>query len=277
MLGQEFSWKTKDQLNIYAKHWKAAQPKAVVCIVHGLGEHINRYNHVADYFTANGFSCLGNDRRGHGQSEGPRGHVPKFDNFLMEVKHLLATAKAHYKDLPVFLYGHSMGGNIVLNYLIEKQPNIRAAIVTGSWIRLVSPPPALLVQVANVVKRFAPTVGKSNELNAKHLSRDPDCCTDYENDPLVHARVSLGMGACMLDAAKRIDQFSGELSVPLLAMHGGDDQITDPTGTSELAKRLTSEVTLEIWQGGYHEIHNDLIKDEVIRYMVDWMTQYLQE
>ncbi|MEM1327274.1 MAG: lysophospholipase [Bacteroidota bacterium] len=276
MLGQEFSWKTKDQLHIYAKHWKAAKPRAAVCLVHGLGEHVNRYNHVADYFNEHGFSMLGNDRRGHGQSEGPRGHVPKFEDFLTEVEHLLATAKAHYPNVPIFLYGHSMGGNIVLNYLIEKRPDIQAAIVTGPWIRLIASPSPLLVQTAKVMKRIAPKVGKANELNAKHLSRDPKCCADYENDPLVHARVTLGMGACMLDAAKNIDQFSGELSVPLLAMHGSADQITDPNGTMDFAKRLTSDVTLEIWEGGYHEIHNDIIKEEVITYMVDWMEQYMQ-
>lgn len=271
MLGKEFSWRTKDQLNIYARHWKAVETRAVVCIVHGLGEHINRYAEVAKQFNEHGFTCLGNDRRGHGQSEGERGHSPSFEHLLLEIKHLLATAKAHYKDKPIFLYGHSMGGNIVLNYLMQEQPAIAGAIATGSWIRLSNPPPSLLVQVGKIARRFAPKVSQSNGLNAKDLSRDKEACQRYLDDPLVHQRITFGLAMCMLDAAKKIEQFSGDLCVPVLIMHGDLDNITDPKATEALAERIDSDVELKLWEGAYHEIQHEINKEEVIDYMVDWM------
>lgn len=275
MLEKEFSWRTKDQLNIYARHWKAAETRAVVCIVHGLGEHINRYAEVAKRFNQHGFTCLGNDRRGHGQSEGERGHAPSFAHLLLEIKHLLATAKAHYNGKPIFLYGHSMGGNIVLNYLIEEKPPIAGAIVTGSWIRLPKPPPALLVQVGKLARRFAPKVGQSNGLDPKDLSRDEAACQAYLDDPLVHTRITFGLAMCMLDAAKKLDKFSGELSIPILMMHGDSDKITDANATAELAERIDSEVEVKLWEGAYHEIQHEINKEEVLDYMIDWIEERL--
>ncbi|MEL6941418.1 MAG: lysophospholipase, partial [Bacteroidota bacterium] len=266
MLESTFSWKTRDQIQIYGKHWKVKNPKAVICLVHGLGEHIHRYDHVAEYFNEKGIAVIGNDRRGHGRSKGKRGHCQQFEDFLMEVKHLLATAKAHYAGLPTFLYGHSMGGNIVLNYLIKERPPLAGAILSGTWIRLGNPPAKWLYQAGKLVVKVAPSIARPNELNPHYISTDPEEVEKYKADNLVHDQITFATGMGMIEAAKRLDYFSGSLSVPILAMHGGGDQIILPSGTEALGKRIKSEIEVKIWEGAYHEIHNEPNRTEVFDY-----------
>ncbi|MEM9884597.1 MAG: lysophospholipase [Bacteroidota bacterium] len=277
MLQKEFNWKTNAQIVIYGRHWSAENPKAVVCLVHGLGEHINRYDHLARYFNQAGFVVIGNDHCGHGRSEGKRGHVSQYDNFLMEVRHLLATAKAHYKGLPIFLYGHSMGGNIVLNYVLEKKPNIAGIITTGAWIKLAKPPSALLYQTGKLVSKIAPSITQSNDLDPRHISTNPVEVDAYKNDPLVHGQISLGMAVGVFKAADRIAKFSGSLSAPLLAMHGEQDQIVSAEGTTALEKRMQSPIEVKIWEGLFHEIHNEPNQEEIFDYVIEWMEKQMTE
>ena len=115
MTSNEFNWTTPDKVKIYAKEWKVEFPKAVIALVHGLGEHCNRYQHLAEYFAKHNIATVGYDRRGHGQSEGKRGHSPNYETLLQEVDQLLEVTKNRYPITPVFIYGHSMGGNILLN------------------------------------------------------------------------------------------------------------------------------------------------------------------
>ncbi|MEM0994858.1 MAG: lysophospholipase [Bacteroidota bacterium] len=271
MLQTEFNWKTKTKINIYGRHWNADDPKAVVCLVHGLGEHVNRYDHMARYFNQSSFSVIGNDHCGHGRSGGKRGHAERYDDFLMEVRHLIATAKAHYPSLPIFLYGHSMGGNIVLNFLLEDEPEIAGTITSGAWIQLANPPSNLLYQTGKLVSKIAPSVTQSNDLDPRHISTDPKEVEAYKNDPLVHGKISFGTALGMLEAADRVSKFSGQLSTPLLAMHGEQDQIIDPKGTIALEARIKSPIEVKIWKGLFHEIHNEPNQTTIFDYTINWM------
>lgn len=275
MLESTFSWKTRDQIQIYGKHWQTKNPKAVVCLIHGLGEHIHRYDHMAEYFNEKGIVVIGNDRRGHGRSEGKRGHCQQFEDFLMEVKHLLATAKAHYPDMPTFLYGHSMGGNIVLNYMIKERPQLAGVILSGTWIRLGNPPADWLYQVGKLVVKVAPSISQSNGLETNYISTDAEEVKKYQEDNLVHDQITFATGIGMIDAAKRLEYFAGKLPAPILAMHGGRDQIILPEGTEALGKRVKSEVEVKIWEDLYHEIHNEPNQAEIFEYVVNWMEQRL--
>jgi len=275
MLESTFSWKTRDQIQIYGKHWQTENPKAVVCLVHGLGEHIHRYDHMAEYFNKKGFVVIGNDHRGHGRSEGKRGHCQQYEDFLVEVKHLLATAKAHYAHLPSFLYGHSMGGNIALNYLIKERPQLAGAILSGTWIRLGNPPADWLYQAGKLIVKVVPGMTRPSELDTHFISTDPEEVKKYEEDDLVHNQITFSTGLGMIEAAKRLDYFSGKLHIPLLAMHGEGDQIILPSGTVDLGKRIKSEIEVKIWEGLYHEIHNESNREEIFEYVVSWMEERL--
>ncbi len=271
---QEFNWNTADGVKIYAKEWEVKEPKGVVCLVHGLGEHINRYNHVAEFFNQNGYAVLGNDHRGHGQSDGKRGHAPKHEVFLDEVDQLLAIAKERYLGKPTFLYGHSMGGNIVLTYAVERQPRIAGIISSAAFIQFGTQPSKILVGLGKLTRSLYPSLTQANGLGRDALSHDPKVIEAYSNDPLVHDKISSAMGMNMMDAAAALDSYEGTISSPLLVMHGEDDRITSAAGSKAFADRVKGDVSCKIWEGLYHEIHNEPQQEYVFKHILGWMTPY---
>ena len=186
MTTNEFSWTTPDKINIYAKEWKVEFPKAVIALIHGLGEHCNRYNHVAEYFAQHNIAMVGYDRRGHGQSAGKKGHTPNYEAFLQEVDTLIEVTKNRYPVSPILLYGHSMGGNILLKYLISRNPNVAGAISSGAFIEFPDAPPALLIMIGKLMRRIYPAFSQSNNLNANGICQDKKVVDAYIADPLVH-------------------------------------------------------------------------------------------
>ncbi len=238
---------------------------------------MDRYEHVIAYFHDHGFATVAYDRRGHGRSEGPKGHCPSYALLQEEVKTLLQQTEARYPEHPIFLYGHSMGGNLVLNYLISNQAKLAGTIATGPWIKLGQSPPALLLAFARLINNIFPGYTQGNGLDASHISRIEDEVQKYKNDPLVHDRVSARMGIEMLEASKVLEAFRGVLSCPVLLQHGGGDQITNPQATSDFASRITSAVDLKIWDDLYHEIHNENIREQIFDYTIDWMNKILEK
>ncbi|MEL7021784.1 MAG: lysophospholipase [Bacteroidota bacterium] len=277
MAATEFSWTTQDGLQIYAKHWAAhATPRGVIALVHGLGEHVNRYNHFADFFNKNGYAVVGYDRRGHGRSEGKRGHTTSYGAFMDEIAQLLVEIEELYPRLPTFLYGHSMGGNLSLKYTIDRHPTINGLVVTGAHIRLAFQPPKILVGIAKIAKRIAPGFTQDNELDPNHVSSDPEVVRDYVKDPLVHSKISSMTASAMLDAAAWLDRYDGHLQVAALVMHGSGDKITDFQGSKDFAARVKGEdITFKGWDGLYHEIHNEAQQQDVFNYTLDWLNQRL--
>ena len=182
---QEFNWKTKDGIEIYAVNWKVEQPKAVVALVHGLGEHCHRYDHLAAYFNQKKYAVVSYDRRGHGRSKGKRGHTKNYDSFLDEVHTLLAETKKAYPNTPTFIYAHSMGGNIALNYVLKNRPDIIGTITTGAWIKLALPTPTVLVFLSKLIRAIYPGLTFSNKLDGDLITSIPEEARKYEQDPLV--------------------------------------------------------------------------------------------
>lgn len=276
MQESEFNWRAGDGLNIYGKEWAAASPKGVVCLVHGLGEHINRYGHLAQFFTKEGFSVIGYDRRGHGRSGGLRGHTPDGETLLDEVAQLLIEAEIRYRGLPVFLYGQSQGGQLVLAYALKRHPNVQGVVASSPWIRLSFAPPAIMIALGRLMHFVHPSFTQPNGLNTAHLSRDPAVVRAYEEDPLVHGRISAATGMAMLNQSRWLDSYSGPFPVPLLIMHGTADQITSPQASREFAGRLQGDITFKAWEGLYHEIHNEDIKEQAFQFVLGWLNQRLE-
>ncbi len=276
MQEKEFHWRAKTGEKVYARSWEPnTTPKAVICLVHGLGEHCSRYQHLADFFVDQGFAVVANDHLGHGKTEGKRGHGAKFEHFMDNVGRLLEEGDSRFPGVPVILYGHSMGGNFVLNYLLRRKPKIAGVIATGPWIKLGFEPPAYLVFLGKLTRKLAPSFAQKNSLDTSKLSHDKAVVDKYINDPLVHDRVTSSMGMEMLDAAKWLQDNAGKIDVPLLLMHGSSDEITSPKGTEEFAKKATGDITLKLWDGWYHEIHNEIGKEEFFAYTLNWIQQKL--
>ncbi|OIO94528.1 MAG: lysophospholipase [Anaerolineae bacterium CG2_30_64_16] len=268
----EFNWRTADGLRLYAQAWEPdTTPAAVVCLVHGLGEHGGRYAHVAAALTAAGYALLGFDLRGHGKSEGPRGHAPSYDILMDDIGRLLDEAAARYTDKPRFLYGHSLGGNLVINYSLRRKPDLAGVIATGPALRTATPPPAWKLALGKILYKIQPGMQMANGLDRDGLARDPAVVRAYASDPLVHDRISARLALDMLQAGEWALAHATEFPLPLLLVHGTADRLTSSKATQEFAAQAPGDVTLKLWEGFYHETHNEPEKAEVLGFMIDWL------
>jgi alpha-beta hydrolase superfamily lysophospholipase len=268
---EEHTWTGPKGLDIYVRHWAVANPKAVVCLVHGLGEHCARYDAVASFFAERGIAMSGFDLPGHGRSGGRRGHAFSTTTIFEGIDRLAAEVSKKYPGLPRFLYGQSMGGNLVLSYVLGRRPDIHGVIATSPWIRLPEKTPALLVAFGRMMRAIMPSFTQSAGLNADHISRDDAVVETYRSDRLVHNRISVETGLSLLEAAQKLDSFTGAMPVPALLVHGSADQITSPNGSEDFARRATGDVVFKDWPGLFHETHNEPEKEEVLAFLVEWM------
>lgn len=279
MKHQELSWKSRDGLDLFAQAWEpeVILPKAVVCLVHGLGEHGSRYAHVAEAFSREGLITITYDLRGHGRSPGARGHISDIEDFMQDIDILLEQAKARFPGLPLFLYGHSLGAIQVLHYTLKRKPDLKGVIATGSGLRTALEKQPVKILMAKVLGALMPNTALASGLDSNGISHNPAVVQAYDNDPLVHDRITLGFGRIMLEVTKWTLAHAGEFPLPLLLMHGKSDPIAFPTGSIEFAAPLKEKCTLVLWNGAYHEIHNEPEKAEVFKTMTLWMDARLHE
>jgi alpha-beta hydrolase superfamily lysophospholipase len=268
----EFKFKTFDELQLFGQSWQPeGRSRAVVCLVHGLGEHSGRYVHVTDSLTQAGYILISFDLRGHGKSEGPRGHTPSYEALMNDISSLLEVANQQFPQLSFFLYGHSLGGNLVLNYILRRQPQFKGVIVTAPWLRLAFEPPAFKIILGKITNQLFPAFSQKNGLDTKVLSHDAEVVHVYENDPLIHDHISARMFIGIYQSAQWVLEHASEFSLPLLLMHGGDDKIISVEASREFADKINENCTFKIWDGFYHEIHNEPGKEKVFKFMVDWL------
>jgi acylglycerol lipase len=273
----ESSWIAKDGLKTYTQGWEPEKtPQAVVCLVHGLGEHSSRYVHVADHLTAAGFAVITMDLRGHGKSAGLRGHVNSIDNFLDDIERLLKEAEDRYPGTPRFLYGHSLGGFLVLLYTLKRQPILAGVVSTSPGLRSPLEKQTLKMGFSRSLAMLLPNLIMPSGLNAADISRDPEVVRIYQNDPLVHDRASLAFVKALFDAIPWTFQHAPEFKTPLLLVHGTQDKITLISGSQEFASLVPGDCTLKIWDGLYHETHNEPEKEQVLAFLIDWLQSKLQ-
>ncbi|GAB4497168.1 MAG: alpha/beta hydrolase [Saprospiraceae bacterium] len=271
----ELSWKNAEGLRLFAAEWPVEKPEAVIALVHGQGEHIGRYAHVAEWFNRHNVAVVGYDHQGYGRSEGKRGHAKSLNVLLDDIGRLLDETRRLYPATPLFLYGHSMGGGLALNYATRRDPVLTGLIATGPWIRLAFEAPALKVMAGKILRKLTPALTLPTGLVVNFLSRDEAVVRAYKNDPLVHGQLSTAAGIELLEAANWLDRYSGVFPFPVLLMHGGADKITSPAATKAFFERVSGDVTHREWPGFYHEIHNEKEKEKVFQYTLDWMKKFM--
>jgi alpha-beta hydrolase superfamily lysophospholipase len=269
----EWTWKSRDGLELAARGWTPEKTKAIVCLVHGHGEHIGRYRHVGEALAKAGYMLLAFDLRGHGLSGGQRGHAPSYESLMDDISDLLTEARKRYPGLPMFLYGHSMGGNQVINYTLRHPEDLKGVIATGPWLRLAFEPTAVKLTLAKVMNSIAPSFSQPSGIEQAALSRDPEIVSAYAADPLVHDKVSARLFTVLHANGLWALEHAADLKIPLLLMHGSADRLTSLVASKEFAAAAGSKITLRIWDGFYHEVHNEPEKAEVIKAMIDWLDQ----
>jgi acylglycerol lipase len=277
----EFTRKAPDGQELFYQGWTPhGEPKAVVCLVHGLGEHSGRYSHVARALNDAGYALLGFDERGHGKTPGQRGVTPPFERSLDDIELLLDEAAARFPGAaaagPRFLYGHSMGGNLVLNYALGRKPNIAGIVATSPFLRPGFKPPAAKLAAGKVLYRLAPNTVMPNGLELAALSREPAVVQAYTSDPLVHDKMSARLGLDLIQQGEWALAHAAEFPpIPLLLVHGACDRLTSAPATEEFAQKVMAagraKCTLKVWPDCYHETHNEPEKAQVLQYMIDWL------
>lgn len=263
--------------------WSLDNPDKVVCIVHGIGEYGGRFDRVAEAFRSRNIAVLSMDLRGHGNSLGKKGHCAPRKDVLEDVNALLQYAEEKYPGKEIVLYGHSMGGNISLDYRARGDFNDKPVgyLISAPWIRLVRPIPKVLYGLVKILAKVSPEFTISSSVDEKILG-NPKSVKPYNDNPMVHNRISalcavngfeIGLG---LEDGTHVD--NGKASaIPTLLMHGDADRICSVEGSRKIANRLKEKgdaIEYVELEGLFHEIHNgnaESTGDEVIAKMAGWI------
>ncbi|WP_335965291.1 lysophospholipase [Galbibacter sp. PAP.153] len=256
---------------LFGQYWHRESPKSAVILVHGMGEHSGRYtSSLIPELVHAGYAVFSFDHFGHGHSEGKRGHCPSYKAVLDSVEAVFEKKEEVFPGLPVYLYGHSMGGNVVLNYVMQRNPKIEGIIVTSPFLRMAFDPPSWKINMGKIFYYILPFVTMPSGIEPKYISRDEREIEKYKEDPLVHDRISpnftfpfIKWGEWVLNNAKAIEK-------PILLLHGTGDYITSHWASKAFAKQ-SDFVTLKLYKGGYHELHNDLEKEDVYKTVIEWL------
>lgn len=268
----EWSWKTQDGLEMLGRDWApGGATRGLVVLVHGFDEHTGRYAHVGQALAAAGFAVSAYDVRGHGASGGPRVDVPAYEALLDDLGTFLAAATTRHPRLPRFLYGHSMGGNQVLTFLLRRRPTLAGAVATSPWLELAVTPPAWQLALAGLAAKVVPGLALPTGLDASGISRDPMVVRAYQADPYVRGRITPRLLTGVLQAGQWALEHAGALGVPLLLMHGEADRITSLDASRRFAARAGGLVTLRTWPGAFHELHNEPERAVVLQEVVAWL------
>jgi acylglycerol lipase len=259
----------------YGQWYPDGDPKAVVLIVHGMGEHMGRYKHVIDTLVERGYACFAIDHRGHGQSQGTRAHIEKFTYYVDDLELLYKTAHESHPTLPFFMLGHSLGGLITVHFLLRHQDKLRGAVISAPALVIGEDASPMLKRVSHFLMRVVPKLPILPPTGDNMLSHDPDIDRLWKEDPLTYdGSVRVSMGNQMMIAAEAALQRLHEIRLPLLLMHGTDDKMTNPKGSELFYKEAQSkDKTIKLWDDMYHEIFNEVGKSEVIQVAADWLDQ----
>lgn len=268
-------WQSSSGKRLLAWHLKpVAQPKAVILLVHGHGEHSLRYLPWARRFAYHGFVFSSWDHAGHGQSEGLRGHIKYFEQLLFEIDLAITKITHEYPKLPIILYGHSMGGNIALNYAINRPAKLSLLVVTSPWINLSNPPSKFMELVSSVMNIIAPFVQIKSTVKPEQISRVPEEVEKYATDPLNHALITPRLYTAIRRSSQYIIKNADKIRIPTLLLHGNADSITSFQSTADLSRKIPRATYVE-WPDCYHELHHEEIREDVFATILSWMNEQL--
>jgi alpha-beta hydrolase superfamily lysophospholipase len=276
MQAQEIKFMGAGEISLFARLWEPeVSARALVVITHGHGEHSGRYVHVGRALAERGIAIAALDWRGHGLSEGPRGFVRRWEDYREDLVCLIAELNPTYGSKPHFLYGHSVGGTVSLDYVMHYPDLIKGVILSAPSLGKPNIP-AILFSISKVLSKIYPTFSMATQLDQTALSRDPKVVKAYQEDPLVHSVGTARLGTELLKTAEWIQEHAPDLQIPLLLIHGAQDRLISPIDSKRFFENAGSiDKTYMELPDGFHEPHNDLDKDVVITRVGDWIESHL--
>jgi acylglycerol lipase len=270
---------TDDGLAIFYRHRPAENEAARMVLAHGLGEHSGRYSHVIDKIVNSGISVWALDHRGHGQSEGKRGHIDSMNQYLSDLKKMVEIAKTNMPSKMKFLLlGHSMGGLIVLNF-VENYPDIADGVIASSpGLNPGMKVPMIKGTVAKILSRIWPSLTFDNELDSSVLSHDNQVVKAYDEDPMVHRNITARWFTEFLNAMEKTKLSVSTITIPVLMQVAGDDRLVDAVTSRRFFESLAvKDKTLFFYNSMYHEIYNEQAEDrkKVLNDLVNWLNDHI--
>jgi len=269
--------RTRDGLALARRDWPSADARGTIVIVHGLGEHIGRYAHVAARLNASRWSVVGYDQRGHGASAGERGRIAAHDDLLVDLAAVIDDVRGEAGG-PLILLGHSLGGLVVARFVAGGLESPRPA-----WQRevdaLVLSSPALDIGMSGArrallatLATLTPNLGIGNGLDANGISRDPAVVAAYRADALVHDRIAPRLIRFLADAGPRVRELAPRWNVPTLLLYAGSDRLVVPAGSAAFAAAARAAVvTARPFASLFHEIFNEPEQNEVLGVLTAWL------
>lgn len=260
--------------NVAIQDWPLDPRKSlrgVIILVHGLGEHAGRYDHVATKLNSWGFAVRGFDQYGHGESAGPRGGLPTDNRLLTDLTDIVDSTRARMNPMtPLILLGHSMGGLVVARFVALGLRPVQGLILSSP----VFDPGLSTVQkfLVSFLPRIAPNLRVSNGLDPSYISHDPAVVTAYKKDKMVHDRISARLARFIADGGPATLALAHHWNVPTLLMFAGQDKLVNPAGSVAFAAAVPKEVlTSRCFEALYHEIFNETRSEPVFAELKKWL------
>lgn len=263
-------------LELYYQRWQPdGQPRAALAIVHGIGEHSGRYMNVVNQIVPHGYSVYGFDLRGHGRSAGQRGYIGGWQDYREDVRAFVRMVGEQAAGRAIFIMGHSLGGLITLEYVLQYPDGLKGVIASAPALGQTGVPP-LLIAISRILSRVWPTFSLKTQLDASGISRDPAVVRAYVEDPLVHSLGTARLGAEAPTAMAWTQAHAADLRLPLLIVHGSADRVVPPEASRIFFENASStDKTRLVYEGGYHESHNDLHHVQALTDLEQWLERHL--
>ncbi len=282
---RESIWRRETQIELsekgerYYRSWLPPEPRRVMVLVHGYGEHSGRYDEMAMFFAERGYAVHAYDQIGHGRTAGARGHVDRFDRLPEELARFLELVALDHPGRPLALVGHSMGGLVVAATSVFHKPEVERIVLSGALLQLGADSgglqQSLSLGVARALSAVVPRVAMSTGLDVRGLSRDPEVIRRYEQDPFVADRMSARFATGMNATVSAVRGLAASIERPILILHGEDDPICSSSGSRDFFSGLRPDISkqsaIEIYAGLKHEIFQEPERQRVWTDMQKWL------
>ena len=258
--------------SLLRRTWAPPELRSVLVLTHGFAEHTGRYERLAAWLAERGCAVFAHDQQGHGRSDGARNYVRRFDDFLDDLEIALRDARAAHPGVPLFLLGHSMGGLVTAAFARERKPDVAGVALSAPALALGDGVSRARIAMARILRRVAPRLVVSRDLDPEALSRDAEVQRAYVDDPLVDTRMTASLAAELVDAVRRTAAGAADVMVPLLILHGEADPLCPVEGSRAFCAGATqAKARIITYPDLRHEIFNEPEQETVFGDLLEWV------
>lgn len=274
IIHKESILRAKDGTKLYTQSWcNEGKPKAVVCIIHGNGGHSGRFEHWAKMFVNHNIAVSTFDLRGNGKSEGKRGHAPSYNTLINDVDIFYRATITKFRNIPLVIYGHSLGGNLAINYVLRKKPNIQGLVTSSPWLRITYKPQNFKFQLGKALRYIYPKFSFSSGLSEFDLSGSNNSFRKLNEDSLLHKKISVKLFLESKEIGIWALKNIYKINIPFIMMFGKDDKLTSYKACQEYIENAGPNTRMKIWESQGHNLHNNLGNLKIHQSIVQWMKE----